>query len=325
MLACPWPFYSGGVFLWGKQMKAKTIKKVLRAKIDSWAETIDDKHVQQLVLKNTIITGGCIPSMLLQEKVNDYDVYFRDLETTKAVANYYVDKYNDEKDPEIVPKVVVLDGIVKIVVKSAGIAGEETDDKNYQFFETLPDDDAAASEYVENSIVEPEDISEPISELIEGDEREPYRPVFLSANAITLSDKIQIILRFYGTPDEIHENYDFVHCTCWWDSHTEHLELRQAALETMLSRELKYQGSKYPLCSIIRTRKFVKRGWQINAGQYLKMCMQLNELDLTDVDVLEDQLTGVDVAYFHQVIKYIKENDKDITTTYICEIIDRIF
>lgn len=306
-------------------MKAKTIKKVLRKKVDEWVATIDDEFVKGLVIKNTIITGGSITSMLLKEKVNDYDVYFRDIETAEAVARYYVAEYNKEKEPEIAPKVVVNDGLVKIVVKSAGIAGEETDDKNYQFFETLPDDNLSASEYVENAIVEPEDVNEPINQLIEDDKGKPYRPVFLSSNAITLSNKIQIILRFYGSPDEIHENYDFAHCTNWWDSHSEQLELRPEALEAMITRELRYQGSKYPLCSIIRTRKFIKRGWQINAGQYLKMCMQLNELDLTDVSVLEDQLTGVDVAYFWQVINYIKKNDKDITTTYVCEIIDKIF
>ncbi len=96
-------------------------------------------------------------------------------------------------------------------------------------------------------------------------------------------------------------------------------------MEALLARELRYQGSLYPLCSIIRTRKFIKRGYTINAGQYLKMCMQLNELDLTDVDVLEDQLTGVDVAYFYQVIKYIRDNKIDITTAYIVEVINRIF
>src|SRR3546814_8968134 len=37
-----------------------------------------------------------------------------------------------------------------------------------------------------------------------------YRPVFMLTNAITLSDKIQIVLRFYGEADAIHENYDFV-------------------------------------------------------------------------------------------------------------------
>ena len=88
-------------------------------------------------------------------------------------------------------------------------------------------------------------------------------------------------------------------------------------------------GSKYPLCSIIRSRKFISRG-SINAGQYLKMCMQLNELDLKDVSVLQDQLVGVDSAYFNMVIGAMaekKENDPtwQLDNSYLFEVINRIF
>jgi hypothetical protein len=34
-----------------------------------------------------------------------------------------------------------------------------------------------------------------------------HRPIYFSNNAMTLSDKMQLIIRFYGEPDKIHENY----------------------------------------------------------------------------------------------------------------------
>lgn len=89
----------------------------------------------------------------------------------------------------------------------------------------------------------------------------------MSTNAITLSHRLQIVNRFYGKPDEIHDNYDFVHCTNYWTSWDSELVLRPAALEALLTRELRYVGSKYPVCSLIRVRKFTARGWSINAGQ----------------------------------------------------------
>ena len=135
-----------------------------------------------------------------------------------------------------------------------------------------------------------------------------------------------MIVRFYGEPDSIHENYDFVHCTNYWTSWDRKLTLRPAAIEALLARELRYVGSKYPLCSLIRTRKFIQRGWAITAGQILKMAMQLNELDLTNVGVLEEQLTGVDTAYFEQIIKALRERDKEkVDTTYLVQLIDRLF
>jgi hypothetical protein len=102
--------------------------------------------------------------------------------------------------------------------------------------------------------------------------------------------------------------------------------LRQAALEALLTKELRYIGSKYPVCSVIRLRKFIARQWTVNAGQILKMLMQINELDLTDPKVLEDQLTGVDSAYFCDMLAKLKEKDPNkINAAYLVEIIDRIF
>ena len=81
---------------------------------------------------------------------------------------------------------------------------------------------------------------------------------------------------------------------------------------------------------MIRTRKFIKRGWQINAGQYLKIAFQISELNLKDINVLEDQCVGVDSLYFLSFIEKMKEKqreDKDfeLTNDYLTSVIDRIF
>ena len=57
---------------------------------------------------------------------------------------------------------------------------------------------------------------------------------------------------------------------------------------------------------------------------------QLSQLDLNDVDVLEEQLIGVDSAYFMQIIEMVrkkKEENPDfkIDSTYLGELIDKIF
>ena len=73
-------------------------------------------------------------------------------------------------------------------------------------------------------------------------------------------------------------------------------------------------------------RKFVGRGWTINAGQILKMAMQVSKLDLTNWQVLRDQLTGVDAAYFCEVLSKLKERDPEkLDAAYLVEIIDRMF
>ncbi|MDE3023179.1 MAG: hypothetical protein KGI54_15240 [Pseudomonadota bacterium] len=326
-------------------MKSKTINKVLCAKFDEWAASIEDEALRQRVKKNTVITRGAIASMLLQEPVNDFDVYFKDWQTNHDVAQYYLKRFhlnNKSGIPcEISLKSQSTGGLfleepefgkrIKIVVKSAGIASEDGADAPYEYFEGSPDEHGA--QYVSEVMGSAGDIEDRYEEVESGvlqaqeDNGKPkYRPVFVSSNAITLSNKIQIIIRFWGEPDQLHENYDFVHCTNYWTSWERKVVLKEKALETLLTKELRYVGSKYPLCSVMRIRKFIQRGWTINAGQILKMLMQLNELDLCDPVVLEDQLTGVDSAYFAQVISRLREkNPERIESAYLIEIVNRMF
>lgn len=312
--------------------KAKTIKAIISKKIDKWVDTIEGDELRAQVRKSVVVTGGAIASMLQGEDVNDFDVYLKDVTTAQLLAEYYVSKFKPRKVNGVDVPLYVLreDNRVKIVAKSAGIVSENGSDKPYQYFESSPDE---ASDYVGDLMDQPEqiaDVHEQLAKAAEGTASEPgkpqFRPVFLTANAITLSDKIQIVLRFQGEPDTIHENYDFVHCTSYWTSWDNKLVLKPEAMEAILTKELKYIGSKYPVCSLIRLRKFIQRGWRINAGQILKMAMQISELDLTDVNVLEDQLTGVDTAYFTQLVSSLRSKDPDkVNSAYLIEIIDRMF
>lgn len=324
-------------------MKAKTIRQTLRRKVDDWLASIDDVEVRKIAANNTIITGGAIASMLLREPVNDFDIYFRTGRAALTVARYYAARFDPKVKAGIPCKIVVADeygaeyggddpngGRVKIFIKSAGIASEDGTAAPYEYFEARPEGDAVG--YVTEVMGDPGDIQDTYEQTealvlaTEDDGKPKYRPVFMSTNAITLSHRVQLVIRFYGEPDAIHENYDFVHCTSYWQSWDGELVLRPAALEALLAKELRYVGSKYPVCSLIRVRKFIQRGWTINAGQILKACMQISELDLTDVKVLEDQLTGVDAAYFLEVMSKVKEKDPTkVNSAYLIEIIDRMF
>lgn len=296
-------------------MNSKTIKKVLKKKLDDWISSIDDDEIKKEIRQNVIVTGGAIVSLLNNEKPNDYDVYFKSYESLLKVAKYYAKKWNElhsnKNSVEIKEEELHQEKRITCFIRSDGIAEE-----------------------IENDIKEDE--SDPVydgePEVVEDDETEKtkYRPRFFTTNAISLSDKIQLVIRFYGNVEDIHKNYDFAHCTCSYDYSEDKVNLPNKALECIINKELYYIGSKYPLCSIIRARKFITRGWHINAGQYLKMCLQLNELDLHNFDTFRDQLTGVDSAYFNTAINNIEEkmkNDPDfkLENNYLFEIVNRIF
>ena len=135
---------------------------------------------------------------------------------------------------------------------------------------------------------------------------------------------MQIVIRFYGTPDEIHDNYDFVHAKCYWTYHEDKLVTPVEALRSMQSKVLKYEGSLYPICSVFRCRKFISRGWKISAGEMLKMCLQISEIDLKNPTVLREQTTGIDAAYFHMLLSAI-DSGREVDSAYLITIIDRIF
>jgi hypothetical protein len=183
------------------------------------------------------------------------------------VAEYYVGRFTPRAKNGIkVPLFVDADASakrVKIVAKSAGIASEEGTSKPYQYFESHPEQ--VGEEYVADVMDRPDQImdaheeTEQLALQTATDGKPKFRPVFLTSNAITLSDKIQIVLRFQGEPDDIHANYDFVHCTSYWTSWDEKLVLKPEAMESILCKELRYVGSKYPICSVVRLRKFIAR------------------------------------------------------------------
>jgi len=293
-------------------MQKKTITKTIQAYLEEWLESINDKELRKEVKENVIVSGGAIASMFLGEKVNDYDIYIQDRNVLIKLANYYAKPYSE---------IQILDG------------EEKYDDEGYNnqwsiALRNLTKDRVRI--FVENDRgVFKVDQVKASKGLKEGEELPKFRPLFFSPNAITLTDKIQIVIRFHGTPEEIHKNYDFIHATNYF-TFKDGVVTNLHAMESLISRRLYYQGSLYPVASIFRIRKFMKRDWDCGAGEALKIMFQISKLDLTNVDVLEEQLIGVDVFYFEKLISAIRESMKkdpayEITDTKLGKLIDDIF
>lgn len=296
--------------------KAKTICKVINAKLKDWLDSIQDENLKRYIERDAVVTGGAIASMLLGEKVNDFDIYFKTKETTKKVAEYYVKKFGETnhnygtvvKEENIENCKGAVEPRITIFIKSIGFLDSQ-------------EEEIITEEGIEDQIIN--DILE-VPQITSV--KEKYRPIFITQNAITLSEKIQLIIRFFGEPSQIHNNFDFAHCMCYYEYRDDKLTLPAEALECLLSKTLVYKGSLYPIASIFRAKKFIERGWKINAGQLLKIMWQINELDLRNFSQLREQLTGVDLSYMILLIRALENIDKDkISSTYVSEIIDRIF
>ena len=302
-------------------MQVKTIKKNIQSKLDEWLKTITDRELAEDVKENLLVSGGSITSMLLNEPVNDYDIYLMDIDVCKRLAKYYIQTFQD---------VIIFDGrekqklIDKYNDEHNVDDGKLPIDMNNSFAISLRNLKEDQIKLYFNGASGGMKVNDGITE-----DKLNYTPLYFSPNAISLSHDLQIVLRFWGTAEQIHKTFDFIHATNYFtfkDGLVRNLE----AVESILTKQIKYQGSYYPVTSIIRAKKFIKRGFNIGAGELLKIMFQISQLDLTNPDVLEEQLIGVDVAYFDLIITALRnkmDNDKDfkLSAQYFNALIDRVF
>lgn len=282
-------------------MQSKTIGKVIKTKLESWIESISDESLRKDLKNNVLVSGGSITSMFLNEEVNDFDIYINDMDVLKKLAQYYIKPFTG---------ISILDG--RTDIDDCGWQ----ENKSSVAKRTLKPDQVKL--YFPNTGWMR--VNEELSEL-----EMNYTPVFFSPNAISLSDKVQIVLRFHWDNVAIHKTFDFIHATNYF-TFQDGLVTNKEALESILTKQLKYQGSLYPITSIIRIKKFVKRWWNISAWEMLKMMLQLSELDLMNPDVLEEQLIWVDIAYFSTLIEVLQWiSTEKLNIEYVCSIIDKIF
>jgi len=292
----------------GKSFKISTIEKTIKYKINKWINHFTDNEELRLELKNDIIvTGGAIPSMLLGDLPNDYDIYFQTKSVAKKVANHYLEKATKS---EFVSKIEVReseDG-VEVMIKSSGFVDGEGSTDTYRYFEQLPPSEL--EEFFEN-----------YNKKV----YKEYEAVSITSNSIYLQGDINLILRFCGNPEEIHKNFDFIHTKNYFTYETG-VVLDPATVVATITKELIYVGSKFPICSLFRLRKFIARGFTITAGQIFKISWDISKLDLNDRDVIRAQLIGVDQAYMSEIINILNENSgRDIDRTYLFELVDRVF
>lgn len=250
--------------------------------------------------KSILISGGCITSLLLDEEVNDYDFYFKDINIINSLLFYYLDKFNKHNNTDW-----------KYSTK-------------YKCIYRLLNNNINVENLTFDEFKSNVEIVDAISSKNITDDKKKYDPICITPNAISLTDKIQLIIRFYGEPNEILSNFDYVHTNNYYDYYLNQLILKQEAVESILTKQLIYNGSKYPICSLIRSRKFINRGWFISAGEYLKIAFQINKLDLYNLNVLREQLIGVDAKYFIKFLEVLKSY-KSLDNADIFKLLNDIF
>lgn len=122
-----------------------------------------------------------------------------------------------------------------------------------------------------------------------------YLPLFHSHNAISLSNDVQLIKKFYGTPEDVVREFDFVHCRGYY--YQGKVDISHSVRSSVSTKTLAYSLSDYPINSLVRAFKFVEKGWKLTKEDQISMGIDVARLDIADYDVLCEQLQGISAGY----------------------------
>lgn len=269
-----------------KGMSERSIKAKIVTKLTEFLGSIADPDIADIIRENSIISGGAIASMLLGEKVNDYDIYLKNIDAAIAVSNYFIKRDIEKRS-------------IAVSIKEVENIKRETEKRVFY------------------------DFPGGIIRALHPDGSYSIRAI--TSNALTLSDDVQLITRFYGTPEEIHRNFDFIHCTNYYDCLTGKLVLNIDAMHSLMSKRLYYAGSLYPIASLLRIRKFLDRDWTISAGQVAKISLQLTDIQLTP-SILAEQLLGVDLLYMSAFLEKLQfQEGEELDMGLVATLLDEVF
>lgn len=222
-------------------MKDKDIKATLDQELYRFSQSWKNPEDANNFLKNCIVCGGAIASLVLDEELKDIDIYFR----TSNALSWYLEKTH---------KLSLHDNF---------------NERGYEMICRTSTADTYTDGYNENAA------------------------------------RIQIIKMMAGEPDRIVQNFDFLHTMVYYDPQNNVLSLPPGPMTCILEKRLEYTQSVFPLSSLFRTRKYIRRGWCMPVTEYIKIALDINKFDLLNPDVFISQLQGVDESYTSHLISEI--------------------
>lgn len=81
------------MFTEAEKIKIKSVKEMIKIETEVFMDTLDEycsNEVQDKVIQNIFISGGCISCLINGDKVNDYDLYFKDENVMNDIKNLFV-------------------------------------------------------------------------------------------------------------------------------------------------------------------------------------------------------------------------------------------
>lgn len=136
-----------------------------------------------------------------------------------------------------------------------------------------------------------------------------------SSNAITFVRKstksnkkwrVQLITnpKFSGEPHEVFEWFDFTITHGAYRFDTCEFVFGDRFLQDLSKRRLVYSGnSRYPICAMYRTKKYVARGFELSGATIMHIALCIVQLKINSYAELKEQLMGIDTMYLQKLLE----------------------
>jgi hypothetical protein len=217
------------------------------------------------ILCSSFIAGGAITSIAKEKNPKDYDLFFTNEESISKTIRTLVRYANVELDFKVEADPINPNLKRGVLHSTTSMRVEEVIDSLNLWLK----------------------------------ERDNNRISYVSKNAITLKNGLQIIFRFIGEPKEVFTTFDYEHCKIYWRPSPLGFSLGKVhfegkSLESITKNELIYtNNSRFVLSALSRLNKFVKRGWGITTSSLLALAVSAGKIDWSDSKILEEELLGI--------------------------------
>jgi len=118
--------------------------------------------------------------------------------------------------------------------------------------------------------------------------------------------RLQLVKVVLGTPSEIINKFDFTICEgafhleegfCFGTNFLEHLAQRRLVFNLT---------AEYPICSLYRAVKFIKRGFHLSGIDAIKLGLRIQSLKIDTYAELRKQLMGIDTLFLKDLVDALK-------------------
>lgn len=111
-----------------------------------------------------------------------------------------------------------------------------------------------------------------------------------------------------GSFDKIFDMFDFTVCMAAYVFSSEKFYFHNSFFKHLAQRRIVFNNkTPFPLASLVRTKKYMAKGYTMSNVETVKLAMAINKLDLTDYKVFKSQLMGIDASILKPMIDKLAE------------------